>query len=51
MWDALSLGEALESHGFTSVRRCCFGDCEDDMFTLVEDEGRFENAVALEARA
>jgi len=51
MWDALSLGEALESHGFTSVRRCCFGDCEDDMFALVEDEGRFENAVALEARA
>ena len=51
MWDALSLGEALESHGFTSVRRCSFGDCEDDMCALVEDEGRFENAVALEARA
>jgi hypothetical protein len=51
MWDALSLSRALESHGFTSVRRCHFGDCEDDMFALVEDKGRFENAVALEARA
>jgi SAM-dependent methyltransferase len=51
MWDALSLGHALESHGFASVRRCRFGDSDDDLFALVEDKGRFKNAVALEARA
>jgi hypothetical protein len=50
MWDAGSLAHALESHGFTKVRRCSFGDCEDRMFALVEEKSRFENAVAMEAR-
>jgi hypothetical protein len=50
MWDAASLIEALQTHGFRRVRRCSFGDCEDPLFAAVEDPGRFENAVAVEAR-
>lgn len=50
MWDSASLCQALKDHGFTRVRRCFFGDCEDKMFALVEDEGRFENAIGIEAR-
>jgi len=50
MWDAASLGNALSEHGFVGIRRCCFADCEDRMFGLVEDQGRFEHAVAMEAR-
>jgi hypothetical protein len=49
MWDALSLKHALAEHGFQSIRRCHFGDCADSMFNLVEDAGRFEHAVAMEA--
>jgi hypothetical protein len=50
MWDSLSLARALEEHGFSRVRRCAFGDCEDKMFALVEDVQRFEHATAMEAR-
>jgi predicted SAM-dependent methyltransferase len=50
MWDYASLAQALLDHGFKSVRRCAFGDCEDRMFDLVESKHRFENAVAVEAR-
>jgi hypothetical protein len=50
MWDELSLARALQDHGFVQVRRCSFGDCEDKMFALVEEVGRFEKAVAMEAR-
>jgi len=50
MWDAVSLEGALNKHGFARVRRCQFGDCEDPMFSLVEDPGRFERSVAMEAR-
>lgn len=50
MWDALALADALDEHGFCKIRRCCFGDCEDPMFKLVEDARRFEHAVAMEAR-
>jgi len=49
MWDASSLANVLSEHGFVGVRCCSFGDCEDPMFRLVEDEGRFERAVAMEA--
>ena len=49
MWDALSLERALADHGFHKIRRCSFGDCKDPMFNLVEDLGRFEHAVAIEA--
>jgi SAM-dependent methyltransferase len=50
MWDEISLAQALKDHGFRQVRRCHFGDCEDTTFSLVEERGRFENAVAMEAR-
>jgi predicted SAM-dependent methyltransferase len=50
MWDELSLEYALEKHGFIRIRKCSFGDCEDPMFALVEDRGRFEHAIAMEAR-
>jgi SAM-dependent methyltransferase len=50
MWDAVSLSFALKEQGFTQIRRCAFGDSEDPMFALVEDPGRFESALALEAR-
>lgn len=48
MWDAPSLVHALQQHGFRNVRRCCFGDCPDPMFALVESGDRFEHAVAVE---
>lgn len=41
MWDFLSLSHELEQIGFKNVRRCQFGDCKDNMFSLVEDKGRF----------
>ena len=50
MWDESSIEQALKDHGFRQVRRCRFGDCADPMFSLVEARGRFENAVAMEAR-
>jgi hypothetical protein len=50
MWDDLSLRKALADHDFREIRSCAFGDCEDPMFRLVEDAGRFHHAVALEAR-
>jgi len=50
MWDAISLENALTEHGFVKVRRCDFGDCEDPMFDLVEDPGRFVRSVAMEAK-
>jgi hypothetical protein len=50
MWDEVSLTHELKCHGFVQVRRCHFGDCEDQMFSLVEDRVRFENALAIEAR-
>jgi hypothetical protein len=50
MWDETSLRHALQQHGFSNIRRCDFGDCEDPMFSLVEDRSRFETAIAMEAR-
>ncbi|QHS63039.1 class I SAM-dependent methyltransferase [Chitinophaga agri] len=49
MWDTPSLTSILQQAGFRQVRTCRFNDCPDDMFRLVEEASRFENAVALEA--
>jgi predicted SAM-dependent methyltransferase len=49
MWDYPSLIHALKEHGFAAVRPCTFGDSPDPMFSLVENAGRFKNAVAVEA--
>lgn len=50
MWDETSMTHALRDHGFQQIRPCRFGDCEDTMFSFVEDPIRFEHAVAMEAR-
>ena len=49
MWDKLSLAKELENTGFKHVRICNFNDSDDEMFKQVEDIGRFENAVSIEA--
>jgi SAM-dependent methyltransferase len=48
MWDEHSLGNELKKVGFTSVRKCSFNDSHDEMFKLVEEEGRFKEAIAFE---
>jgi ubiquinone/menaquinone biosynthesis C-methylase UbiE len=50
MWDHHSLSEELKKAGFSQIRNAKFNDSEDAMFKLVEDESRFENAVAIECR-
>ncbi len=50
MWDHKSLALELEKVGFNHIRECKFNDCEDHMFQLVEDKGRFINAVAIECK-
>jgi len=49
MWDTLSLTEMFYQAGFSKVRTCRYNDCPDEMFKLVEESSRFDNAVALEA--
>jgi len=44
MWDEKSLAAALDKTGFVNIRRCSFGDCQDEKFRLVEDAGRFYDA-------
>ncbi len=54
MYDSAALKQHLSGAGFTAVRDCEFGDCEDLMFARVEDEARFHDEghkeVALEGR-
>jgi predicted SAM-dependent methyltransferase len=50
MWEYASLSRVFAEHGFRGIRRCQFGDCEDEMFRAVESPHRFVNAVAIEAR-
>lgn len=50
MWDETSMTQALNDHEFRHIRRCNFGDCEDAMFSLVEDSSRFKSAIGMEAR-
>jgi SAM-dependent methyltransferase len=49
MWDYLSLAAEFKKAGFKNIRRCKFNDANDSMFLLVEDSGRFSNALAIEA--
>jgi predicted SAM-dependent methyltransferase len=51
MWDSTSITKSLQDHGFEQIRQCEFGDCPDPMFQYVEEENRFKDAVAIEARA
>ncbi|ASB50967.1 class I SAM-dependent methyltransferase [Alkalitalea saponilacus] len=50
MWDYMSLSEELRKIGFLDIRLCSFNDCEDEMFKLVENKERFNNALALECK-
>lgn len=50
MWDKYSLTKELEMVGFKEIRSCKFNDCEDPMFKHVENEGRFNNCLAIECR-
>lgn len=49
MWDYKGLTMELEQAGFQMIRRCRFHDAQDPLFEKVEDAGRFENALAIEA--
>lgn len=50
MWDFFSLSKELEDVGFQDIRKCIYNDSPDKLFNLVEDEGRFKNAVAIECK-
>ena len=54
MYDYAGMARLLEQAGFVSIRRCRFGDADDAMFDLVEDEGRFYESgheeLAIEAK-
>ena len=50
MWDRKSLSEELKMAGFQEIRICSFNDSQDEMFKLVENKGRFENAVSIECK-
>lgn len=49
MWDYEGLSKELEQVGFKEIRRAKFNDSSYDIFKDVEEESRFENAVAIEA--
>ncbi|MEM1137580.1 MAG: methyltransferase domain-containing protein [Bacteroidota bacterium] len=49
MWDSKSLMNELTKAGFKDVRECKFNDSNENMFKLVEEKGRFKNAVAIES--
>lgn len=48
MWDHKSLTEELKNAGFIEIRNCVYNDSSDPMFKFVENQERFQNAVAIE---
>ena len=50
MWDFSSLHYELGKVGFQNIRPAQFGDSKDPMFRLVEQKGRWENALAIECK-
>lgn len=50
MWDEASMIAELEAVGFRDIRRCAFNDGSDIHFKAVEEQSRFDGALALEAR-
>ena len=50
MWDFSSLHYELKKIGFQNIRRAQFGDAKDPMFRLVEQKGRWENALGIECK-
>jgi len=50
MWDYKSLENELIKVGFVNIRRCYFNDSSDEMFKFVENEQRFNDAVAIQCQ-
>ena len=50
MWDYKSLAFELKSAGFINIRQCRYGDSKDPLFNMVEEEGRFFQAVGFECQ-
>ncbi len=49
MWDYKSLSQEILDAGFSSVGRAAIGDSSDERFNDVEDPGRWEGCLGLEA--
>jgi hypothetical protein len=50
MWDYAGMENELRRAGYQSIRRATFGDSGDPVFALVEDLGRWTNALGVECR-
>lgn len=50
MWDFASMSAELEAAGFSDIRRAAFGDSEDTMFDVVENESRWEDCLGIDCR-
>ena len=50
MWDYLSMEKELKEHGFIDIRRASFNDSNDSNFSVVEDIGRFVDAICIESK-
>ena len=48
MWDEAAMTKALTDVGFSSIRRCQFGDSSDPKFDLVEEASRFIDGDIVE---
>lgn len=48
LWDENSIRDELAKAGFGGIRRACFGDSPDPMFSLVESKGRWEGHLGME---
>jgi len=49
MWDEPSLMNAVNKLNFKNVRKCSYGDWLDNRFSLVEDVGRYTDAIGIQA--
>lgn len=50
MWDEKGMAQELAAAGFVSIRRAQIGDNPDPHFKDVEDAGRWQNCLGMEAR-
>jgi len=50
MWDYCGIESELHRVGYQSVRRAKLGDSGEEAFKLVEDAGRWTNALGVECR-
>jgi hypothetical protein len=51
LWDFKSLRSELAAAGFTGIRRASFHDSAYEPFRLVEEEGRWRDALGIECFA